>query len=430
MQSTDASLTIEMIIWHTTGLFNDDCEDCKAKDQEYLVAMQRHWLNLGHLLTGAEHLYEFTEDASDDACEAMGPDNLCVGAGLAIVSLPNVVKIACKIVKAIMTAVAYPLMVAATIAYQVIDDEYTLATLGENQAIYGYYYSRATYLNTLGHNKWNKQALEALVTNVKNQHMEMKKQLQERHKDIANHVGEDIADAQNALGHAIVNSQNEIGQSIIDSQNALGQSIVDSQNANGEAIVDAQNYITLQHNTLSQWLHSNLCVIYEALNGTCESFIGPLEEDQVFVPFELSWPENQPTMMERLEQLQSSLSIGTLDGAKDGSLSSQRLLGLNTEANNSLELEAIKDKVDALEGKFGLHSEDLQAKVAGVDRKMDSLSLDMVDAVESKVGAVESKVGAVESKVGAVESKVDSIESSMKEIERKLSKMMDLLAKE
>ena len=165
---------------------------------------------------------------------------------------------------------------------------------------------------------------------MKNQHMEMKRQLQERHKDIANHVGEDIADAQNASGHAIVEAQNDLGQGIVDAQNALGNYIVDAQNANGQAIVDASNYITLQHNTLSQWLHSNLCLLYQALNGTCSEFIGPLEEDQVFIPVELSWPEGQPTMAERLEQIQSRLSLGAPDDMGNGSeitLDFQRVLG-------------------------------------------------------------------------------------------------------
>jgi len=383
--------------------------------------MQRTWLNRGHLLTGAEHLYAFTEDASDDACEAMGPDNFCVGASFGIVCLPNVAKMACKIVKAIITAVAYPLMVAATIAFQVIDDEYTLATLGENQAIYGYYYSRATYLNTLGHNKWNVEALKALATNMKNQHVEMKKQLQERHKDIANHVGEDIADAQNALGHAIVNSQNDIGQSIIDSQNALGQSIVDAQNANGQAIVDAQNYITLQHNILSQWLHGNLRVIYEALNGTCVDFIGPLEEDQSFIPVEFLWPEGQPNMVERLEQIQSTLSLGALDDAKDGNgskitVDDRRYLGA-----------AISSQVDALEGKFDTKVDGVESKVDGVESKVDGVE-SKVDGVESKVNGVDTKVDGVESKVEAVESKVDAVYGEMKEMKAMMTMMMEALS--
>jgi hypothetical protein len=44
-------------------------------------------------------------------------------------------------------------------------------------------------LNIKGHNDWNQKALDAIRVNMKDQHMQMKEQLQERHKDIANHVG-------------------------------------------------------------------------------------------------------------------------------------------------------------------------------------------------------------------------------------------------
>ncbi len=354
-----------------------------AIDQEHLVDLQRDWLNAGHWLVAAEHIWDMTLEALDSTCDGLGPENICAGP----VCAPNPAPIVCRgMAKPVFVVIAYLLLVGATIAYQVIDDIYTLATLGENQAVYGYYYSRATYHNTLGYNDWNRRALEAIRTNMKDQHHEMKRQLQERHKDIANHVGEDIADAQNTLGHAIVTSQNEIGKSIIDSQNALGEAIVDSQNANGQAIVDAQNYITSQHNTLGEWLHTSLCQLYEKEGGTCEEFIGPLEEDQAFIPMELSWPAGQPTMIEMLEQIQSTLLLGSTGDSKDGSeitVDAPRVLGAAT----SIQVDGVESKVDAL-------AADMQRKV---------------DGVESKVGA---------------------IESSMKNIEEKLSKLMNLLVKE
>ena len=42
--------------------------------------------------------------------------------------------------------------------------------------------------------EWNAKALDAIRLNMKDQHTEMKRQLQERHKDIANHVGQDVSD--------------------------------------------------------------------------------------------------------------------------------------------------------------------------------------------------------------------------------------------
>ena len=64
---------------------------------------------------------------------------------------------------------------------------------GPNAAIYGQYYSRANYHNIRGLTKWTEEALNAIRLNMKDQHTEMKRQLQERHKDIANHVGQDVS---------------------------------------------------------------------------------------------------------------------------------------------------------------------------------------------------------------------------------------------
>jgi hypothetical protein len=78
-----------------------------------------------------------------------------------------------------------------TIAHDVLDDVF--GSIGVNEAYYDYYYSRATYHNTKNHNEWHVNALEAIRVNMKDQHMQMKQQLQERHKDIANHVGQDVS---------------------------------------------------------------------------------------------------------------------------------------------------------------------------------------------------------------------------------------------
>ena len=103
--------------------------------------------------------------------------------------------------------------------------------------------------------------------------------------EVVPHPCEDIADAQNALCHAIVDA------------------IKYAQNANGQLI-------TSQHNVLRNWLKEMLCMIYEQVNGACvdvEEFIGPLKEDQAFIPVELSWPEGQPTMAERLDAVEGKV---------------------------------------------------------------------------------------------------------------------------
>lgn len=166
---------------------------------------------------------------------------------------------------------------------------YKKATLGADAAIYGYEYSQATYINTKRYDDFNVKALKAIRDNMSNQHKDMKRQLQERHEDIANHVGQDIADAQNALGKDIVDAQNQLGQGIVDAQNAPGNHIVNAQNDNDELIVKTSNYITLQHNKLSQWLNESSCVMFEKYGDECNTLLGPLEEDQVVVPVELVW---------------------------------------------------------------------------------------------------------------------------------------------
>ena len=65
----------------------------------------------------------------------------------------------------------------------------------------------------------------------------------------------------------------------------------------------------MQHNVLGEWLHTNLCVIYEALDGTCSPEVGPLKEDQVFIPMHLHWPEGRQNIVQRLERVQSMFSI-------------------------------------------------------------------------------------------------------------------------
>eukprot|EP00956_Cyclotella_meneghiniana_P014940 scaffold22644_cov44-Cyclotella_meneghiniana.AAC.4 len=309
----------------------------EAEDQESLVKLQRHWHNLGHTLKTAEFFYEKIINMLDGQCDM------------------------------IIEAICVPVVMGnggITIAYQAVDDIYDIATLGPNTAIYGQYYDRANYLNIRGLMEWNEKALDAIRLNMKNQHTEMKKQLQERHRDITNHLGQDIADTQNALGQAIVEAQNDIGKGIIDSQNELGQGIVDAQNALGQ---DSQNYITLQHNVLGEWLHTSLCVIYEALDGTCSPEVGPFKEDQV----------------------QSMFSIAATD--EHGGQGKNDNIPNFTKANAyDSGLEAVKNKVDAL-------------------------SSDMRD---------------MQGKVDLVEVKVDSVKSELKELKDMISTLMGMMAKD
>ena len=169
-------------------------DDGAASDQEHLVPLQNAWLKLGHAKMLAEQVYEFTDELSGDVCETLGDSEKCIGAGPAVVCLPNPGYYICRIVKLVTKAVGYALQFAFTIAYHAIDDQYEIATMSDKEAYYGFFYSRATYHNTFEYGKKNWKALVEIRTDMMNQHTEMKRQLQERHKDIANHVGQDVSD--------------------------------------------------------------------------------------------------------------------------------------------------------------------------------------------------------------------------------------------
>ena len=159
--------------------------------------------------------------------------------------------------------------------------------------------------------------------------------------------------------------------------------------------------------------------MYDALGGTCEQAIGPLQENQVHAPMELYWPEGQQNMMEKIDQIQLSSPLAVQDNlVLDDSVE-------NANFSSASNLKTIKGKIDAL-------SNDMQNKVDVVEGKVDALSNGMqvkVDAVEGKVDAVESKVDAVESKVDAVEGKVDTIQDELKELKDMMSKLMRMMAK-
>eukprot|EP00956_Cyclotella_meneghiniana_P042191 scaffold248390_cov94-Cyclotella_meneghiniana.AAC.2 len=394
-----------------TGIFSD--ED-SAEGQDPLVAHANRMTRLGHTVKIVEKANEYLLYYHNAVCDSI-PENICAAIAGCV---PNPIKFQ-----------------ALEISLYVMEAEFGRRGLGAGQAIYGYYYSRANYHNTKQYNEWNEKALDAIRLNMKDQHTEMKKQLQERHKDIANHVGQDIADSQNALGQAIVNAQNEIGQGIVDSQNAFGQGIVDAQNAIGQDIVDTSNYITEQHNALSEWLHENLCIIYKALHGTCARAIGPLQENQAHIAMQLYWPEGQLNIMEKIDQLQTNLPLASQDN-----LMLDHIENANVSSDDGM--KSIMDKMDALSSnvqenvnKADALSNDMRNKVDAVDSKVDALSNDMrnkVDAVDSKVDAIESKVDALSNdmrnKVDAVDSKVDDMQDELRELKDMMTKLMNMIA--
>jgi len=198
------------------------------------------------------------------------------------------------------------------------------------------------------------------------------------------------------LGQAIVDAQNDVGQGIIDAQNDIGQAIVDAQNALGQDIVDNSNYITEQHNVLSEWLHENLCMIYEALDGTCDTAIGPLQEKQAYAPVRLHWPEGQPTLIERFEQFQTFLSLD---------MASKSLHG-NDEVSGARSASSVEE----IKNKMGDISSEVQGKVDAVEEKVDTLSND------------------IRGRVNTVEEKIDIVKNELAEVKDMMTKLIRMMA--
>ena len=129
-------------------------------------------------------------------------------------------------------------------------------------------------------------------------------------------------------------------------------------------ITETSNYITKQHNELSEWLHENLCLIYAASGGSCERFIGPLTENQAHIPMQFYWPEGQPTLIDRLEQFQTNLPLaGPNDLVVDDKDGCSKGMG---KSRNDL----VKDDLDAL-------TNEVQEKNDAIETKVDTLKDEM-----------------------------------------------------
>jgi hypothetical protein len=165
-------------------------DDDSAEDKEFLIEDDEEMKKLGYAVSAAEGLFSGIASLRENLCESQ-PQNPCAGVGLALVCIPNPAYYFCRISNVVFIILETTVIGALTIAQEVVDKEF--GAIGPNEIYYDYYYSRATYHNTKNHNEWHVKALEAIRVNMKDQHMQMKQQLQERHKDIANHVGQDVS---------------------------------------------------------------------------------------------------------------------------------------------------------------------------------------------------------------------------------------------
>jgi len=260
--------------------------------QKQLLGLQKVWLDLQDAVLAFESWAAYLNDKTNLKCD-MVPENFCAGP----ICVFNPGKGICFIMALVTMVIQHIVALALQITLQCVNRDFEISTLGPDQAIYGYEYSKATYQDVKALTKWQYESLLKINNVIEVQHTSMREHLQERHLAMEQNIGEDI----------------------FDSQNAIGQSIIDAQNANGQLIVDAHNAMSDQHNKMLKWMHDDfpqrICQVYKATGGGCHSAIGPLEEDQGSIPVEFHWPEDQPTLDVRLQQIESSLRIGDRDGA-------------------------------------------------------------------------------------------------------------------
>jgi len=103
----------------------------EAENQEKLVKLSSHRLNLGHTLKAAEFFYERIINMLDGQCD-MIIEAICVpvimGNG-GCITLPA--KTSCGVVITALKILAYIVLLSVTIAYQVVDHDYDNDSLGE-----------------------------------------------------------------------------------------------------------------------------------------------------------------------------------------------------------------------------------------------------------------------------------------------------------
>jgi len=259
--------------------------------QKDLVKLQKELSNLKQALSAFKSATAFANDYINLGCN-MIPESFCAG-----FCVTNPGKGICFGMALVTMVYQHIYVLALQITYDVVNRDIGSRTLKATQAIYGYEYSKATYQNVKALKKWQYESLSKINKVIEVQHTSMREHLQERHFAMEQNIGEDI----------------------FDSQNVIGESIIDARNANGQLIVDAHNAMSDQHNKMLKWMHDDfpqrICQVYKATGGGCHSAIGPLEEDQGSIPVEFHWPEDQPTLDVRLQQIESSLRIGDRDGA-------------------------------------------------------------------------------------------------------------------
>ena len=104
-------------------------------------------------------------------------ENVCAG----IVCITNQGNVVCNVYEVVNLLIVHIIKLTLQISLEAVTHEFEIGTLGPDQAIYGYEYSKATYQNIKTLNKWQYESLLKINKVIEVQHTSMREHLQERH---------------------------------------------------------------------------------------------------------------------------------------------------------------------------------------------------------------------------------------------------------
>jgi len=143
--------------------------------QEDLVKLQKELSNLKQALFAFKSATAFANDYINLGCN-MIPENFCAG-----FCVYNPGEGICFIMALVTMVIQHVVVLALQITFDMVNRDIGSRTLGVNQAIYGYEYSKATYQNVKALKKWQFESLSKINKVIEVQHTSMREHLQERH---------------------------------------------------------------------------------------------------------------------------------------------------------------------------------------------------------------------------------------------------------
>ena len=143
--------------------------------QKHLQGLQKEWLDLQDAVLAFESWAAYLNDKINLQCD-MVPENFC--AGLCVF---NPGKQVCAILALVTMVIQHIVALALQITLQCVNRDFEISTLGPDQAIYGYEYSKATYQDVKALTKWQYESLLKINNVIEVQHTSMREHLQERH---------------------------------------------------------------------------------------------------------------------------------------------------------------------------------------------------------------------------------------------------------